>query len=119
MTHYYQEYIFLLLCISVAEENPIIMMHHYVFLSIHSYGSTLNEDNFREATVSCRPENTFAIESADATLILGRRGNSHIPLDSELLSIDNKLQLLFEVFYTSCRCVISHVILCDEKISTK
>ena len=92
MTHYYQEYILLLLCISMAEENPVIMMDYYVFLSIHSYGSTLNEDNFREATVSCRPENTFAIESADATLILGRRGNSHIPLDSELLSIDNKLQ---------------------------
>ena len=58
----------------------------------YSYGSTLDEDNLREATVSCQPENSFAIESSDATVILGKRGNSLIPLDSELLSIDNKLQ---------------------------
>ena len=63
-----------------------------VSISIYSYGSTLDEDNLRDATVSCRPENTFAIESSDATVILGRRGNSLIPLDSELLSLDNKLK---------------------------
>ena len=65
-------------------------MRYYAFL--YSYGSTLDEVNLRVATVSCRPENTFAIESADATVILGKRGNSHIPLNSELMSLDNKLQ---------------------------
>lgn len=38
------------------------------------------------------PENTFAIESSNVTLILGRRGNSHVPLSSNILSVDNKLQ---------------------------
>lgn len=56
------------------------------------YGLFLDDKNLRDATVNCLPENSFAIESSNATLILARRGNSHVPLDSELISLDNKLQ---------------------------
>lgn len=50
------------------------------------------DDNGRFSTVTCLPENTFAIESSNVTLILARRGNTHVPLASNLLSLDNKFQ---------------------------
>ena len=58
---------------------------------MHRYGLDLDE-NGRFARVTCLPENNYAIESSNVTLILARRGNAYAPMDSNLLSLDNKFQ---------------------------